>query len=211
MKTPYPQTDKDWKRREITDPERDWSYAGKTWVEDYFLSRAHPHRKLIMGAIERLQPRSIFELGCNAGPNLVNISKEYPGILLAGIDPNEDAINYAQLRLPPHTSLDNVSLFDLKVSRPTFDVVLSDAALMYFDPEQIGKALTMLSGMAKRAMILVERQSEKSELTGSVWAHDFENRLKDIGYIVESSPITEEQWPGSPNWVKYGRFIVATK
>ena len=63
-----------WQSRPITDEHRDWKETKENWVEDYWNSWKHPHRKVIIDELKKL-PRftTLLEVGCNCGPNLSNI------------------------------------------------------------------------------------------------------------------------------------------
>mgnify|MGYP001598132728 CR=1 FL=1 len=201
-----------WQSRPITDDHRDWKNKKENWVEDYWASWNHPHRKIIIEELKKLPKfNTLLEIGCNCGPNLSNIKLEFNGVNLFGIDANPDAVKLAQEKL----TNDDIRVGDFS-TLPWFDksmnVVISDAALMYIHPTNLQQTLRELVRVGIGHLLLIERQptGTQSELTNAVWAHPFEQIFKGMGYQVEARKLTEEEWPDSENWKKYGHVIKVT-
>lgn len=209
MRTDKPQTETYWMQRPIRDAHRDWTYNKQNWVKDYWASIEHPHRKLILEIIEQEQPSSLLEVGCNCGPNLGLINREYPGILLAGIDASKDAIAYGKLKLPRTVAMQTADFYHIPFADRTFDIVLDDAALMYAPPDRIKQALRESLRVARNGLIIIERQHIVSKITGAVWAHNYKKLLQDLGLVVTKKKFKKDDWPESKNWVKFGCIITA--
>lgn len=197
-----------WQNRPITDEHRDWKETKKNWVEDYWNSWKHPHRKAIIEELKKLpQFSTLLEVGCNCGPNLSNIKIAFDRVKLFGIDASQIAVDFAKEKLP----VDDIQCGDMAIL-PWFDksmdVVLSDAALMYIHPNQIQAVMRELLRVARSHIVLVERQAQESTLTAAVWAHNFEQILRDNGVTVEKRKLTPEEWPESHNWKEYGHIII---
>ena len=190
----------------------DWNYTSEDWIRGYEESVDHPHRKMILTALKALSPvKSVLELGCSVGPNLKAIHREFPDVTLSGLEPNKDAVEQAKNYVPEAV----VQEGDMRDLLPLnmFDVVLADASLMYITPEEIHDVMNRIAVTARRAVVIVERYSPSKlgEVCGGVWGRDYETLLKERGYSVTKTPITEELWPGSPNWAKYGFIFVAVR
>ena len=204
-----------WKERSAYDRHQDWRYSTKSWIDGYKESAGHPHREGILDALDRLQPlHSLLEIGCSVGPNLSQIHKRFPKMRLVGIDPNEPSVEEAHHFVPDASVIigdarNLGSLFEMK----SFDVVLADASLMYITPKEIRGVMDNVALVAKKVVIIVDRYS-KSKLgkdTGHVWGRDYETLLKERGFKVHKMKITQEDWPLSPNWQKYGYYFIGVK
>ena len=204
-----------WINRPDNDSRRDWIYNSADWIEDYWASKSHPHRESLLQAIGSLHPfESVFEIGCNCGPNLSLIRERFTYLEdcnLYGIDVNYQAISAAKKRMP------NVNF---KVAMAThipidymFDLVLADAVLMYLSPDEIKAAILEIDRITKKAVILVEWHDSKS-IKGVIkdyhWARNYEKIFKKLGYNVKKIKLTEKEWP-SKNWIKNGYIYIAVR
>ena len=173
----------------------------------------HPHRELILNYIDVLgfdKPIvSVFEVGCNAGPNLLKIQKTLPQIRLGGCDVNPDAIALAKEKLPD-AELFEASASKLPVPDKSYDVVLIDAVCLYFNPRQIIIVLNEMQRVAKRGLILVEWKDKSTYgvVKDFHWARNYKRLLENMGYRVEETKLRESDWP-SKNWSKHGYVYLA--
>ncbi len=207
------QTDSYWTKRSLKDTERDWSYGGDTWVEDYLKSVDHPHRVKIVDILIKKFPgmRSLGEIGCNCGPNLKVIHRAFPNVDLFGIDASPEAVKLATKKVTgKHIEIKLGKARKLPWKDKSIDVLLADAVLMYVPPEEIPLVFDEIVRVTKRGGILVERHSESvgGEIAGHVRAYNYTKLLKDRGFVVEEIKITKELWPTSKNWQKYGRIYI---
>lgn len=207
-----PQNTSFWETRPQTDEHKDWLYDGE-WIEGYQKSVAHPHRQKTLEILKTLTPfETLLEIGCSAGPNLKLIHEEFPRVNLVGIDPNEASVEAAHAFVPSAgVIIDDVRR--MQFGMKSFDVVLADASLMYVEPDEIRAVMDSIALIAKKAVVIVERctDSKYGSVAGGVWGRDYEMLLKERGFKVNKEKMTEELWPGSPNWAKYGYFLVGTK
>lgn len=202
-----------WKSRPRSDEQKDWTYGEEDWLDGYWKSREHPHRELILHAINNVMPiGSLLEVGCNVGPNLAEIHDIYPSIQLTGIDVNTEAIAEAQ-RLVPFAKTLVADLKQLPFENKSFDAVLSDAVLLYIEPKKIVPVLDELDRVTRKAMILVERyhRSKRGREVGHVWGRNYPSLLSEIGYSVSEIKLNSTYWPTSLNWQKYGKMYIAVK
>uniref|UniRef100_A0A7V3N4R6 Methyltransferase domain-containing protein n=1 Tax=candidate division CPR3 bacterium TaxID=2268181 RepID=A0A7V3N4R6_UNCC3 len=199
-----------WKNRPLIDKKHsDWREKDGNWIDAYWNSRLHPHRALIMKELKELVPfHSVLEVGCNCGPNLWNIKQEYPGVRVFGIDINKYCILKAIKYLPEG----NFSLGEVdKIPFPdkSFDILLTDAVLIYVGPKKIKKVIKEFIRVTKKAMIFVEWKgnSKLGEVQYSHWARDYSALLKDFGLTCKLIKIPKEIW-SSPNWAELGYIFV---
>lgn len=207
-----PQDSEYWKKRPIDDPKKDWPYGGD-WVETYWKSREHPHRSLILNAIESLRPiGSILEIGCSCGPNLANIGDRHHGIKLSGIDANKTAIARGK-ELLPNADLRVGFATKLPFKNESYDLIVVDAVLIYVPPEDILQVITEIDRVVKRAVLLVEWHNEDSIL-GIVkdfhWCRNYHRIFRRLGFKVEMHRFNKDSWP-SKTWQKHGRLYLCRR
>lgn len=205
------QSVKYWKDRSIDDKDRDWGYGTESWVKDYIASIAHPHRAKILELLKTFEWSYLLEVGCCTGPNLHLIREQWPDKALFGIEPNEDAVEAAKLTLSSNTLVQIGDYYSLPFGNEYFDVVLADATLMYASDKEIDGVMDELNRVAKKAILIVDRYTEKDSTESHVWSRNYGQLLTDRGYTVHEFPVTESDWGTSKNWVKYGRYWLGTK
>lgn len=203
-----------WRDRDERDPKMDWKNPEELWIRQYWYSMVHPHREVLLNILMRISPfDSLLEIGCSCGSNIYRIRGTFPlkDTNLAGIDANVNCIEFAKSKMG---AVDfRVGDFrKLPYPDKSFDIVLSDAALMYVSPEEIEKVMKEIDRVARVAIVLIE-WSDKSRL-GIVkdfhWARDYMKLLEELGYGGVRRKFTLEEWP-SENWLHNGILIAAWK
>ena len=202
-----PQGEEYWKNRQLNDKKKDWKDLSGNWVDGYTKSVDHPHRDQILDMLHSSGVNSVLEVGCNSGPNLIRISKQLPGLEIAGIDLNSAAIECARNNLPWSGNLKVGSVLDIPFPDKSFDAVLCDAVLMYISPSQIEKAMSELQRVSKYVLLLIEWHDTESNL-GVIkdfhWARNYLQLMLKLGYTnVTAHKLTEKEWP-SKNWIRNG-------
>lgn len=181
------------------------------WIEKHWGTFGHPHRQVLSRLIGAFEPfESVLEVGCSVGTNLAVLRSVWPELKdlnLAGIDVNEGVIATAKEHLPA-VEYKVGSVLDIPFDDNSFDVVLSDAMLMYVDQKDIKKAMKEMDRVAKKGILLCEWHKERSSYVDDHWAHPYAKLLRDMGYKVTTQKITEETWP-EPGWKKNGSFVIA--
>jgi len=103
--------------------------------------------KVLLELIRERLPRggSLLDMGCSTGNLLLHLEHAAPGAELHGADLNETVIEAAR-RAP---ELDGIEFHVQDMLEPTlgrtFDVVVANAALMFFTPEELREALLSLA------------------------------------------------------------------
>jgi SAM-dependent methyltransferase len=191
-------------------PQRFWArQGGQAWVERYWDDYRSPRRDMIVEAIRENfgTPKSVLDVGCNAGPNLRRMFEEFPACVLSGFDVNAEAIEYARSRFTQMGSKAElwIGTFDDELSRlpaDTFDLVISSFALAYVPPRDMPRILADCVRIAQRGLVLAEPQpfdAKRPEgvLSGTPdWCHDYRRLLEEIGVTrVETADAPD---PGHP-------------
>ncbi|MDH4123582.1 MAG: class I SAM-dependent methyltransferase [Thermoplasmata archaeon] len=174
-----------------------------------------------MSKLPYYRPNSLLEIGCNTGPNLYRAAKLFPKAKLTGIDINEDAIEsgrvfFKQLGMNNVNLIigkaDNLSSFGSK----SFDIVLSEALLIYIGKDKIEKVIQEMIRVARRAIIVLEYHDDESTALGdymfdsSYWKRNYDALFRNQKAVkdVKITRITREMWDDD-RWVKFGAIIEA--
>ena len=217
--------EREWATRHLREGERersDWGKERGDWIKGYRDSLNHPHRSFLVETISRFNPSSILEIGCNCGPNLYLLAKKFPDAEIRGIDINPMAVQeggewFAQEGIP------NVRLSVGKADElvqfqdKSFDVVFTDAVLIYIGPDKIKEIMKNAIRITRRALIFMEWHSFEPQRKDPYglgvyeqgnWKRDYVSLLKQ--FVIEEqirvTKIPEETWPDK-NWKRWGGVI----
>ena len=184
---------------------------------DYWDSISHPHRKYLQASIAELEPARILEVGANCGPNLYLLGRQYPDAEVMGIEINQEAVTIGR-RLLKDAGVFNARLdvgqaehlFAFKDNQ--FDVVFTDATLIYIHPENIIEVLKQMARIARKGFVMVERQSTKEHYYGRIWLRDYPKLIKQVSpeSIINITKITADMWPDK-GWQENGAIIQVKK
>ena len=195
---------------------KDWHGKGKDWVKATFESIDHPHRKLVVEAVSRFEPSSILEVGCASAPNLRLLAVKYSKAEIWGVDINQRAVEYGNTMFRQDgfkfVNLMLGSADKLLFAEKTFDVVLTDAMLIYIGKDKIRQVMTKLVDIAKKGLVLVEWHIDGVGIDGvyrnALWQRDYVELIHEFAprAIVSVKRITKEIWP---EWSETGCIIEA--
>lgn len=207
-----------WRKRHLL-KRSDWQ-DNKGWVAGYWNSKTHIHRQFLIKKVLHYCPLSVLEIGSNCGPNLYLLAKKSPQVKLVGIDINEEAIKIGR-RLFRQKDITNVKLLVGKAdalyqfSDKSFDIVFTDAILIYIAPNKIKKVLKEIIRISRKALIFLEwhENSEKDPHGLGIyhfghWKRNYVNLLKQFvnENQIHITKIPEELWPGK-DWSQLGYVI----
>lgn len=148
---------------------------GEIYLRTYWEDVAAPHRVPLVEAVYGLEPRSVLEVGCHAGPNLRMLSRPLAlrHTVLSGIDISPEAIDFARAQF----ALEGIGV-DLRcqsiltMDMPRAEVVFTCYTLAYISPDDIGLALDRLWTHTTRALVLAEPMLIKGPETSIPLASD---------------------------------------
>ncbi len=193
------------------------------WVLDYWDSRDHSHRAFLLEKIAGFSPvSSVLEIGCNCGPNLYLVSRRFPESRIHGIDINPVAIQKGR-ELFAGAGITNVSLSVNKADElgqfpdKSFDVVFTDAVLIYIGRDKIRQVITGMIRVARKGLVLLERYDfgpEHRDPYGlgirhnDLWLRNYATLLKQFapGAQVQINRVTGDIWPDK-GWQETGALI----
>ena len=156
----------------------------KSWIENYQKSLKTRHRNVIAAIVNDLKPKTLLEIGCHCGPNLIRLAQELPAVQLVGMDANAQAIDAGKAwaaslglgnRIQLHTARFPEGTDRLETG--VVDVVLSCYTLAYVSPADLDAALYEVGRLAKRAVILAEPMGTGMHGTPGgyqEWAHVYD-------------------------------------
>ena len=191
-----------------------WKERKADWKYHHLSTWNHPHRQLIVYALQSLPWFSLWEVGCGAGANLVKIVKEMPNKQLGGSDINADMIEVAKETLTGAMfHVEDVT--DMLLSDNSVDIVLSDATLMYISPKEIDKAINEMVRTARVAIILFEFHSNNwfdrlvFRLRTGYNMYNYQALLEKFGcYDIQKFKIDKRVWDDK-EWSRFGHLIIA--
>lgn len=203
-----------------------WKWALKyrlgkqEYVPDFDTLVCRPHRKYLLDAIDAFGPwRSALEVGCGKGANLYLLANRHTGVKLAGVDVSLMAIEQARAELSRRgvggVRLEVMGAIDLRsLAEGSFDVVFSDAVLMYVPPADISAAIDEMVRVARLGVVVSAwHQDSRSEeepwwYNEGAWIYDYRRLLEgQPGGSLEVLPYPEEAWANISRWRKYGCLI----
>ena len=194
-----------WSRRQIS--------AGK----DYLGAEKDIHRKFLVEKVSNFLPiHSILEIGCGTGLNLYLLHKKFPNAELRGIDINPNSVEHGNKWFKKE-GISNVKLLVDKADElrqfqdKSFDIVFTDAVLIYIGPDKIKEVIAEMLRVTHKALIFGEWHCLGNPLGIYVghWARDYKTLLKE--FVPEEkmniTRIPEDSFNGDKNWYKYGAVI----
>lgn len=218
-------TEKEWATRHLRESKRerdDWGKGSDDWIKSYQDSLDHPHRLFLVDTISRFNPSSILEVGCNCGPNLCLLAKKFPDAEIRGIDINPIAVEKGNEWLAQE-GISNIRLSVGKADElvqfqdKRFDVVFTDAVLIYIGPDKIKEVMKNAIRITRQALIFMEWHSFEPQgrdpyglgvYEQGIWKRDYVSLLKQFvpEEQIRVTKIPEETWPDE-NWKRWGGVI----
>lgn len=147
---------------------QDRVYPDGWWLKKYWESTHGPHRDTIIRALEMCPDwHTLFEVGCNVGPNLRRIHQRWPQADLAGMDVHAGSIAYGRKQAKEEGWYWSGYCGDVRdvglIGPAAADVILSCYTLAYLDPRDIYKVLGDLLTSARTAVVIAEPQVGRGE------------------------------------------------
>ena len=190
------------------------------WVKGEWDSREHGHRRLLVETIARYEGISgILEVGANCGPNLYLLSKRLPKAELVGVDINQFVVDKGN-EFFAKEGITNVKLLCQKADDlgnfkdKSFDVVFTDAVLIYIGPDKIAKVMKDMVRLARKAIVFVEYHSFDGDPNWQgvyyhgKWKRNYVEMFKKFvpSGQVRVTKITYDIWPDQ-RWSEVGAVV----
>ena len=128
-----------------------------------FKDNIHPNWKEIYSTVVRLNPKSVYEVGCGCGMHLMNIKKMMPHIEVGGCEllPSQVQLGITKYNLP-NSIFRNIDFVDftntgnVKIFASPAEFVYSHAVCMHLSSEHAKSFLKNMSIIAEKYILLVE-------------------------------------------------------
>lgn len=199
-----------------------WANVRDTHVEESLKSVNDPFRLPLVDKIVQFSPKSVLEIGCSMGMNFYLLNKRLPGIRMEGFDINCDIVKAGNQWLAGENILNarlSVGVAEEQLRRyeeQSFDVVFTQAVLIYVTPQNITEILRHMLRIAKKSVVIAEFHEPDMRLgkfINGYWVRDYVSILAD--YLpreqVKVTRIGKDIRPNGGLWLKYGAFIEVTK
>jgi ubiquinone/menaquinone biosynthesis C-methylase UbiE len=197
-----------------------WKYFHKISLDELDKSAAHPHRGFLTERIAKHSPfNTVLEIGGNAGQNLLLLARKFPQVEFHGIDINHRFIAIGKNWLA-NKGVRNVSLRAGRADQMSyfgnrsFDIVFTDATLMYIGPDKIHRVLSEIKRMTGKAILMNEWHMERPNPADPSlwydlhWVHDYRVLLQ--GLVAEDkisiTKLPNGLWRGG-GWEEYGSLV----
>ncbi len=200
--------------------ERRWASQSSSYASGS-TTLNHPHRGFLVAKISKFRKiKNLLEVGCGDGPNLYLLSEKFPEADLSGVDINKWSVKNGNEWLKQEGKL-NVKLSVGKADdlesflNDSFDIVFTDAVLMYIGPDKIRKVVNDMVRIARRRIYFVEWHSFDSQNSLGVyerhWRRNYEALLKELipENNVNVSKLPEGGGFKDEMWTKWGALIEA--
>jgi ubiquinone/menaquinone biosynthesis C-methylase UbiE len=197
-----------------------WKYVHffkKEWKEAYEISDYYQgHKKFLIDLIiNDKKINKILELGCGDGINLRKIAYKNQSIELTGLDINKVAIKKGYLKIKNLNYKINLIRENFKnlkkYSNDQFDVVFSEAALMYVDKNNIHNVLKEALRISKVKVVICEQHTNNESYYDDKWVHNYELIFKKISSdnMIKIYDLEDSNRVG--DWKKFGKIIEVKK
>ena len=187
-------------------------------VEANIMQPPFPHRQMLLEIIAKYAPQRILEVGCGFGPNLYLLARQFPDAEITGVDLNPVAVAqgnefFARQGLKVkllHLKADELDSFADK----SFDLVFTDAVLIYVGPDKICKVAHDMVRLSQRVVIIKEWHTPDTGRSAGryyagKWIRDYVSLLKQFTPPEVQFSLTRfspEIWPDA-NWSTLGAII----
>ena len=186
----------------------------KNWTKTSLESKDLTHRDQLTSVIASFgNVQSVLEIGCASAPNLRLLREKLPSAQLSGIDSNKQAIRTAndyfrsvhddKVNLLVRTA-DQLDDFQDK----SFDVVFSQAVLLYIPPSSINKVIAEMLRMSSNAVVFNEYHLDGANegfFDNGRWVYDYYSIIRRQ-YPDADISMQKTDFKGG-SWDLYGRLI----
>jgi SAM-dependent methyltransferase len=108
--------------------------------------------------------QSVLELGCNVGRNLWMLTRRHPGLAVAGVDINPEAVALARRHVDGDLFVGDLYDLAATLGDRRADVVFTMGVLIHLHPDTLPAILREMAARARRAVVLVEQVSENNRV-----------------------------------------------
>lgn len=178
-------------------------------------SSDYPHRTTLVSLLNEIPcAKSLLDVGCGFGANIININSSLPELNIVGLDINPRMLEQLKLFIRQNR-LKNIKvqkhnlIFRLPFDDNSVDVIIADAVLMFIPNSKIDFVLSEFVRVSKKAIIIhdfCDRKASESSYCGGRWVHNY---FKRLARISDNITINERQTEfAGTTWSRFGKFII---
>lgn len=140
--------------------------------------------------LETTRARTVLEVGCNAGWNLLALRDSDPTLKLRGIDVNEEAVAEARAEVLDARVIEGERAGTCWPGR--FDLVFTAGVLIHVAPEDLPAMMVSIINASSKWVLAVEYEdSEEREIEyrghmGRLWKRPFGLQYESLGLDLEA-------------------------
>lgn len=178
-----------------------WETRDRATAEFALANAGLPHRdwlaRYVVDQVGADTPARVLEVGCSYGPNLIALSELAPKWALFGIDISSANIAVGRERLDamgadrPNISLRTADITrQLPYSNSNFDLVFTDAVLIYTNPLAARRAVREMVRIASGRVVTLELSKTNGRIphrrSRDGWLHDYRSLFDGLPKVVTS-------------------------
>ncbi len=182
-----------------------WEKIRRSYFPSDMNDKAHKRSRWFADCLSEFEFGSVLEVGSNCGRNLYHIKNKYPDVKVAGIDVNENAVEFARNKVDGDFFCCSACDIADEVKSKKYDIVFTMAVLIHIPPRDIEGVIDSMISLADKAVIHIEYNSSGELLSGPagagptwrvsaqyLWGHDLISVYNNRGVDVEVRPIPDE-------------------
>ena len=198
--------------------QRRFMNRSEAYIRSTFTNVDLPHRKWLAESLLNCGGvRNILEVGCGWGANLEVLARRAPDVQLTGIDIAPRSIAEGARRFSSG-GLNGIVLLegyghDLREFKDgSFDIVFTDAVLLYAGPDIIQQTLLEMQRVTNQWIVMLElhepRFGTRGRYTSDGWVRDYQSLVRKVlpESIVEVTSMPTDLRP-SGRWPLRGALI----
>jgi trans-aconitate methyltransferase len=141
----------------------------------------------LMAVLERLEFRSVLEVGCGWGRITKIVRKRWPAIPYTAIDISPERLASASRKAPDVEFVES-SIADYRPGRQ-WDLVLAVETLMHVPPDEIAAAVDRLHRLARRHIVSLDWTADlgSKPIAAHNWRHDYAELYGSV--LVRTEPV----------------------
>ena len=169
------------------------------------------HRYLLLNALRKEKFKSILDVGCGYGQDLALIKKEFPKVIISGIDASRERIIEATEILGNRQLIVGFAS-KMPFEDKSFDISFTDAVLMMGGYDRAILILKEMLRVTKNKLFFIETHSIKNETDPKFIEYNVRDYKEILGKLglrhIKFQKIKKNIWPGMP-WEFWGYLIEA--
>lgn len=129
--------------------------------------------------LQDLEIRSVLEVGCNRGHNLVALRQILGGVALAAVEPNPHALRVDRSATSAVAEVCAATVFELPFVDRRFDLVFTAGVLIHIAPPDLPAAIAEIYRVSRHYILAVEYYASEESVIAYrgkkdlLWKRDF--------------------------------------